>query len=347
MEKMMKVAVMTELKKIEMQERPIPVPKPGEVLIKLEYVGVCGSDLHYFEAGAIGDFVVEYPFVLGHECGGEVVEVAEGVKNLKVGDKIAIEPGIVDGTCDYCKEGRYNLCPDIEFFATPPYDGVFQEYVAYPENQCFKLPENMNTKEGALLEPLAVGFHAANRAGAHLGQTALVTGSGCIGIVTTMALKANGVKKVIISDVMEARLNKAKECGADVTLNPQNDDIVKRVLEETDGKGVDFVVETSGAEICLRQAIEAVKMGGKIVCVGYPASGEVAIPLSVAINKELDILTDFRYRNTYPQEIEAVSEGRIKLDNIVTDEFEFKDVHEAMTRCMNEKDKIIKAVIKF
>ncbi len=347
MEKMMKVGVMTELKKIEIQERPVPEPKKGEVLVKLEYVGVCGSDLHYFETGAIGDFVVEFPFVLGHECGGSVVAVGDDVKNLKVGDRIAIEPGIVDGTCEFCKEGRYNLCPEMQFFATPPYDGVFQEYVAYPENQCFKLPDNVSTKEGALFEPLAVGFHAANRADAHLGQTALITGSGCIGIVTAMALKAKGVNKVIITDIADARLGKAKECGADITLNPKNDDVVKRCLEETDGKGVDIVVETSGADVCYQQAVDAVKMGGKIVCVGYPANDIARIPMSVAINKEVDFLCDFRYRNTYPMEIDAVSSGKIKLDNLVTHEFKFDDLHEAMTRCANEKDTIIKAVISF
>ena len=174
-------------------ERPIPTPKDDEVLVKLEYVGICGSDMHYYESGAIGDFIVKPPFVLGHEPGGVVVEVGKNVHHLKVGDRVALEPGKTCGHCEYCREGKYNLCPDVVFFATPPVDGVFQEYVAHEAGLCFKLPDNVSTLEGALIEPLAVGFHAANQGGAHIGQTAVVMGSGCIGLVSMMALKAEGV----------------------------------------------------------------------------------------------------------------------------------------------------------
>ena len=343
---MMKVAVMTELGKLEIQQRPVPVPKKGEVLVKLEYIGVCGSDLHYFESGRIGDFVVELPFVLGHECSGSVVGTGEGVKTLAVGDRITIEPGLVCGTCKYCKSGRYNLCPDMEFFATPPYDGVFQEYVAYPENQCFKLPDSISTLEGALMEPLAVGFHAAAQADAHLGQTALVLGSGCIGLVSLLALKAKGVGKVIISDVLDVRLAKAKELGADVVLNSKTDDVLARVLEETGGEGVDIVIDTAGLDVCMEQAVRGTCMGGTIVCVGYPPSGNTVVPMSVAINKELTIKTIFRYRNTYPLEIDAVAGGKVNLKGLVTDIFDFDDIQNAMDRSLREKDRIVKAVIK-
>ena len=201
MDGMMKTAVMTDLRKVEIQERPIPQPKDDEALVKVEYVGICGSDLHYYEAGRIGNFIVETPFVLGHEAGGTVVEVGKNVKNLKVGDRVALEPGKTCGHCEFCKQGKYNLCPDVVFFATPPVDGVFQEYVAHEAGLCFKLPENVSTMEGALIEPLAVGMHAASQGDAHLGQTAVVTGAGCIGLVSLLALKARGVSKVIVVDV--------------------------------------------------------------------------------------------------------------------------------------------------
>ena len=142
---MMKTAVMTDLRKVEIQERPIPQPKDDEALVKVEYVGICGSDLHYYEAGRIGNFIVETPFVLGHEAGGTVVEVGKNVKNLKVGDRVALEPGKTCGHCEFCKQGKYNLCPDVVFFATPPVDGVFPEYVAHEAGLCFKLPENVST----------------------------------------------------------------------------------------------------------------------------------------------------------------------------------------------------------
>lgn len=172
----MKVAVMNGIGQMGYTNRDIPQPKDNEVLVKLEYVGICGSDMHYYETGRIGDYVVEPPFVLGHEPGGTVVEVGKNVKHLKVGDRVALEPGKTCGHCEYCREGKYNLCPDVVFFATPPVDGVFQEYVAHEADLCFKLPENVSTLEGALIEPLAVGFHAANQGNAHARQTALVFG---------------------------------------------------------------------------------------------------------------------------------------------------------------------------
>ena len=229
MEGTMKTAVMTDIMQVEIQERLIPQPKDDEVLVKVEYVGICGSDLHYYESGRIGDFVVKPPFVLGHEAGGTVVEVGANVKNLKVGDRVAMEPGKTCGQCEFCKSGKYNLCEDVVFFATPPVDGVFQEYVAHEAGLCFKLPDNVSTLEGALIEPLAVGMHAARQGEAKLGQTAVVTGAGCIGLVTLLSLKAMGVTKVIVVDVMEKRLQKALELGADAVINGKEEDTVARI----------------------------------------------------------------------------------------------------------------------
>ena len=189
--------------KMGFEQRPIPVPKDNEVLVKVEYVGICGSDLHYYEQGRIGDYIVKPPFVLGHESGGTVVAVGKDVTHLKAGDRVALEPGKTCGKCEFCKTGRYNLCPDVVFFATPPVDGVFQEYVAHEADLCFKLPDNVSTLEGALIEPLAVGFHAAKQGNAHFGQTAVVTGAGCIGLVSMMALKALGVTEVYVVDIMQ------------------------------------------------------------------------------------------------------------------------------------------------
>mgnify|MGYP000187674012 CR=1 FL=1 len=244
----MKTAVMLGIGKMGFEEREIPVPKENEVLVKLEYVGICGSDLHYYETGAIGDYVVEPPFVLGHEPGGTVVEVGKGVKHLKVGDRVALEPGKTCGHCEFCRTGRYNLCPDVVFFATPPVDGVFQEYVAHEADLCFKLPDNVSTLEGALIEPLAVGFHAAIQGDAHLGQKAVVMGAGCIGLVSMMALKARGVSEVYVVDLMEKRLAKAMELGATGVINGGTEDVEARIRELTKGSGADLVIETAGSE---------------------------------------------------------------------------------------------------
>lgn len=343
---MMKVAVMEGIGKMGYTERPIPTPKDDEVLVKLEYVGICGSDMHYYETGAIGDYVVKPPFVLGHEPGGTVVEVGKNVKHLKVGDRVALEPGKTCGHCEFCREGKYNLCPDVVFFATPPVDGVFQEYVAHEADLCFKLPDSVSTLEGALIEPLAVGFHAANQGGAHAGQTAVVMGAGCIGLVSMMALKAEGVSRVYVVDVMDKRLDKALELGADGVINGKNEDAIEAVRRLTDGKGCDLVVETAGTEITTRQATHMTKKGATIVLVGYSKTGEMTLPMSLALDKELTFKTVFRYRHIYPMAIDAVASGKVNLKGLVTDIFEFDDIQNAMDRSVADKANIVKAVVK-
>ena len=290
MEGTMKVAVMNGVGQMGYTERPIPTPKDDEVLVKLEYVGICGSDLHYYETGAIGSYVVEPPFVLGHEPGGVVVEVGKNVKHLKVGDKVALEPGKTCGQCEFCKTGRYNLCPDVIFFATPPVDGVFQEYVAHEAGLCFKLPENVST--------------------------------------------------------MEKRLEKALELGADGVINGAERDAVEAVLELTGGAGCDLIVETAGTQITTRQAIHMAKKGSTIVLVGYSKSGEMTLPMSLSLDKELTFKTVFRYRHVYPMAIDAVAAGKINLKGIVTDIFELDDIQNAMDRSVADKANIVKAVVK-
>ena len=286
------------------------------------------------------------PFVLGHEAGGTVVEVGEEVKHLKVGDRVALEPGKTCGHCEFCRTGRYNLCPDVIFFATPPVDGVFQEYVAHEADLCFKIPDQMDTMEAALIEPLAVGFHAARQGGARLGMTAVVTGAGCIGLVSMMALKAMGVTRIIAVDVMPKRLDKALELAATDVINGKEQDTVEEVLKLTDGMGPDLVIETAGSEITTRQAIQFCKKGGTIVLVGYSASGEMKLPMSTALDKELTFKTVFRYRHIYPLAIEAVASGRVNLKGIVTDVFSLDDIQNAMDQSVKNKADIVKSVIK-
>ena len=342
----MKVAVMTGIGKMEFVERDIPQAKPGEVLVKIEYVGVCGSDLHYFESGRIGNFIVKPPFVLGHEASGVVVETGADVTGLKPGDRVALEPGKTCGHCEYCRTGLYNLCPDVEFFATPPYDGVFQEYVAHDADLCFKLPDNVSMMSGALIEPLAVGFHAATQGGAHAGQTAMITGSGCIGLVTMLALKAMGVTEIYISDIEQKRLDKALELGATQVINSRAQDPVKTVMELTGGRGVDIAFETAGTEITAGQLIELTHKGGTIVFVGYSGKGSINLPMNMALDKELTLKTIFRYRHIYPMAIKAVEGGSIDPERIVTAQFDFDDIQRAMDESINNKAEIVKSVIK-
>ena len=346
MQKSMKAAVLMKTKEIVMEDRPLPEVKDNDVLIKIKHVGICGSDIHYYEFGRIGDFVVNKPIILGHESSGEVVEVGKNVTNLKLGDLVALEPGYTCGKCEFCKSGRYNLCPDVVFMATPPYDGAFCEYVAYPSDMAFKLPSGMSTIEGALIEPLVVGLHAANQADAKIGQSAAILGAGCIGLVTLMSLKSMGVTEIYVSDVISKRLDKAMELGAKAVFKADETDTVKRIMEATCGKGVDMVFETAGNSSATKQTVDMVKRGGRIVLVGMAPDATIAYNFGKLISKEASINTVFRYRNLYPTAIKLVSEGLIPLTKIVTNEFKFDDTAYAMKYSVENKKDIVKSVIE-
>jgi L-iditol 2-dehydrogenase len=232
----------------------------------------------------------------------------------------------------------------VIFFATPPVDGVFQEYVAHQADLCFKLPEKVSTMEGALIEPLAVGFHAAMTGGARIGQTALVTGAGCIGLVSMLALKAQGVSRVYITDVVGKRLEKAKSLGAEEAINAAEQDPLK-VIAEREG-AVDLVIETTGTDAAAAQGIRALKKGGTMVFVGYSKTGSMTLPMGLALDKELTLKTIFRYRHIYPLAIDAVARGAVDIKSIVTNLFDFDDIRNAMERSVHDKAEIVKSVIK-
>jgi len=344
---MMKVSVMTGLETMGWEERPVPQLRGDQVLVRVGAVGVCGSDLHYYEHGRIGNFVVKPPFVLGHEAAGTVVAAGKDVRHLEAGDRVALEPGIACGKCEACVSGKYNLCPDVKFFATPPVDGVFQEYVAHDARLCFKLPGNMSLVEGALIEPFAVGLHAVSQGNARLGQTAAVTGAGCIGLMSLLALRAQGVSRIFVIETIARRLSKARELGATAVFDPSQADVVKEINEATGGRGCDLVIETSGSEAAAQNAIHIARRGGRIVFVGYSPDGNVTLPLGRALDKELSFETVFRYRHIYPIAIEAVSSGRANIASVVTNEFSFDAIPEAMARSCHEKGSIVKSVILF
>lgn len=346
MQGLMKVAVMNDIGEMGYETRDIPRVRDHEVLVRVEYVGICGSDLHYYETGRIGNYIVKPPFVLGHESAGTVVEVGSAVTHLAAGDRVSLEPGIACGHCEFCKSGRYNLCPDVVFFATPPVDGVFCEYVAHPADLCFKLPDNVDTLEGALIEPLAVGFHAAFQGGAQAGQTAVVLGAGCIGLMSMMALKACGVSRVIVVDIVQKRLEKALELGADFVVNAAQADTVEEILKYTSGRSADLTIETAGTETTTTQAIHLSRKAAVVVLVGYGKSGMMNLPVSLAIDKELTFKTVFRYRHVYPIAIEAVAAGKVNLKGIVTSLFRFDDIQNAMDASAHNKSEIVKSVVR-
>ncbi len=341
-----RAAYMTGIKQIEIRDIEVPKLKDKDVLVKLEYVGICGSDVHYLEHGKIGDFIVNGDFILGHECSGTVVEIGSGVQNLKVGDKVALEPGITCGQCEFCKTGRYNLCPDVEFLATPPYHGSLMNYIAFPENMCFKLPENISTKEGALVEPLAVGLHAAMQGNVKLGDSVVILGAGTIGLVTLLACKAYGATEITIVDVIPKRLEYAKKLGATATINAAEADVFAEIDKMTNKKGVDIVIETAGSARTISQTPYLIKNGGTIVLVGLAPQDIIEFNFAKIMAKEAQIKSVFRYRNIYPTAIKAIAKGMIDITGIVTHEFEFDETAKAFDYVINNKQDVVKAVIK-
>ena len=341
-----RAAYMTGLNKLEIREIEVPVPKEKQVLVKLEYVGICGSDVHYLEHGKIGDFIVNGDFILGHECAGTIVAIGSKVENLKVGDKVALEPGITCGQCEFCKTGRYNLCPDVEFLATPPYHGCFMNYIAFPETMAFKLPDRISTKEGALVEPLAVGMHAAKQGNVKLGDSVVILGSGTIGLVTLLACKAFGATDITVVDVIPKRLEYAKKLGATTVINATEVDVLAEIDKLTNQQGVDIVIETAGSAKTIAQTPYLIKNGGCIVLVGMAPQDIIEFNFAKIMAKEAEIKSVFRYRNIYPQAIKAIEKGIIDISGIITHEFSFDEVAKAFDFAINHKQEVVKAVIK-
>jgi len=328
----MQSAVLTEPETFEFEERPRPEPGPTDVLVAVGRVGICGSDVHYYRHGRIGDFVVENPLILGHESAGEVVAVGADVEGVAVGDRVALEPGVPCLDCDACRRGEYNLCPDVRFMATPPVDGAFTEYVAWPAEFAYPLPENVSTRAGALCEPLSVGLHAVHRGNVDVGDTVLITGGGPIGMLAMEAARVAGASEIILSDVVPEKLERARTRGADATIDPSQEDLVERVAELTHDDGVDVVIEASGAAAAIRSTTEVVRRGGSIALVGLAGEGEIPLDTHDIINDELDVHGSFRFRNTYPAAVDLLASGDVDVEGIIDFEMPLSELTAAFER---------------
>jgi len=341
----MRAAVLSEVGKVVMEDRPVPRPGAGDVLVRVRAVGICGSDVHYFVDGRIGHFVVEKPIILGHECAGEVAELGEGVDGLAVGDPVAVEPGWPCGRCSYCRSGRYNLCPDVFFLATPPDDGAFCDYLVVPADFAFKLPPGMSFAQGTMMEPLAVGVHAVRRAGVTAGSSVAVAGAGPIGLLTMQAASAFGATRLFISDLAEKRLALAKELGAEAALNAKGVDVVAEVTKATDG-GVDFAFECAGAKGTVNDLIEMLRAGGTLTLVGMTAEGVFPVNVHGLLAGELDVKTVFRYANCYPLAIELARTGRVQLEPLITHRFPLEETHASLSFAHEHKSEAVKVVVE-
>jgi D-xylulose reductase len=335
-------------RKGELSLRDIDLPEsigPHDVKIAIHTVGICGSDVHYYEYGAIGPFIVKAPMVLGHEAAGTVVEIGKQVKNLKRGDRVCMEPGIPDPNSRATQLGIYNLDPAVRFWATPPVHGCLTHFVVHPAAYTFKLPENVSFAEGAMVEPLAVGMHAAVKARIKPGDLAVVMGAGPIGIVTALAALAGGCSQVILTDVQQPKLDLAAKLGAIVPVNVANQNLREIVDHHSDGWGADIVFEATGAAPAIKAIAEPLCPGGRIVQIGMPVA-PVLIDLVALAAKEATIETIFRYAHVYPRALALMGSGKIDLKPLINRTFEFKDSVEAFNFALKLPPDVVKAQIR-
>jgi D-xylulose reductase len=296
---------------------------PHDVRIAIHTVGICGSDVHYYTHGAIGPFVVRAPMVLGHEAAGVVVEVGAAVTELQPGDRVCMEPGIPDPNSKATRLGLYNLDPAVRFWATPPVHGVLRPTVVHPAAFTFKLPDNVSFAEGAMVEPLAVGMHAANKARIKPGDVAVVTGAGPIGMVTALAALAGGCSRVVITDVQQPKLDLAATLGPITPVNVAQEDLVAVVKQLTDGWGADIVFECSGSEKAAAGVFEPLCPGGTVVMVGIPLE-PIAYSVAAAQIKEARVEHVFRYAHVFPRALALMTSGKIDVKPLITNKFSFE-----------------------
>ncbi len=341
----MKAAVLHKARDLRLEEVPIPEYGPDDVLVKIGAVGICGSDVHYWRTGAIGDFVVTEPMILGHEVAGTVAEVGAKVTSLKVGDRVALEPGVPCRRCEACKTGRYNLCPDVHFFATPPIDGALSDFAVSPADFAYKIPDSLSLDAAALIEPLSVGIHACRRGNLTAGQSVFIAGAGPIGLTSLAAAKAFGATDIFISDVRPHRLEIAKKMGATHVFDAR-EDAEATVQEATGGRGVDLAIECAGAEPAFMSCLKTAKSGGTVVIVGLGDNSTYQVPMVELAVKELDLKGIFRYVYTYPAAINLLTSGAVDLDPMITHHFPLDDMLTGFEYAEKGTDGAVKVMIE-
>jgi 2-desacetyl-2-hydroxyethyl bacteriochlorophyllide A dehydrogenase len=346
----MEAAVLHGANNIRLDRLAMPELLPGMVLLKMRRVGICGSDLHYFQDGFCGAFVPSTPFILGHELTAEVIAVNGSAANMPaIGSRVTVNPARACGYCDYCKSGHGNLCRNTIMLGSastnPPTNGAMAEYVSVRADQCHVLPAGMDDGFGAMVEPLAVGLHAIKQARTVSGKRILVTGGGTIGLLTAITAKAFGAVAVVVSDIVEERRQSALACGVDLVLNPMSKDLLREV-KDIAGDGFDVIFEASGAGPALRQAFDLVRPGGTIVQIGTLGIEDIPLPVNQLMVKEIQFIGSFRYGNVFDEAIRLVDAGRINLKPFITDVLSFDQIGRAMSLAA-DKVNALKVQVQF
>ncbi|ANZ58117.1 alcohol dehydrogenase [Fructilactobacillus lindneri] len=340
-----KSAVLNKTFDIQLKDTKLGKMGSHDLLIKVMAVGICGSDVHYYDHGRIGDFVVKKPLISGHESSGIVVAVGDEVTKFKHGDKVVMEPGIPCGKCKYCLAGKYNLCPQMKFMATPPVDGDLSQLIIYPDEFTYKIPNEMSYEVGSLSEPLSVGVHAAQMLSIQPGKSVFVSGAGPVGLLAIMAAKAFGASKIIASDAEPERLACAKKMGADTVIDVTEQDVKTTTNDLTNGEGVNTVIEASGNVHAEQDALLTLSRGGKIAYVGMPAQDEIPLNMPFIQGHEIQIFGVFRYANDYPISIEILTENLEKAEMLLTNFYSLAETKSALENTRTNKQHSLKTII--
>lgn len=344
----MKAIMLTGLRKMEIREVPDPeIAGPGDVKIKMKVVGVCGSDIHYYLNGRIGSQIVDFPFTLGHEGAGEVVETGAGVRGVKPGDRIAIEPAMPCMECDQCVAGRPHTCRKLRFLGCPGQaEGCLSEYIVMPESSCFPVPDNMSYDEAVISEPLAIGVYSVRQALPVKGISAGVLGFGPIGMSVMLAAIAGGADRVFATDKINGRVKMASKTGAVWSGNPDAEDVVGKIIEREPG-GLDVIFECCGSQEAMDQAVDLVKPGGRIMIVGIPEFDKWSFSADKIRRKEIRLINIRRQNHALEETLELLSSERIDIKPMITHRFDFGNAGEAFELVSGYRDGVMKAMIDY
>ncbi len=345
----MKKVALTGIKEFGIFDTSIPeIINEDDVLLKIESVGICGSDMHYYNEGKIGDQIIDFPFAVGHEGSAKVVEVGEGVSKIKVGDIVAIEPAVSCHECSQCLSGREHTCLHQKFLGCPgQIEGCLSEYIVMPEKNCFPVPENMNEEEAALVEPLSIGYYAVQfiKEKKDINSTAIL-GVGPIGLGVMLSLQSMGIKNIYVTDKLDYRIEAAKNMGAVWGGNPGKENIVP-ILQDINPQLFDVVFECCGKQEALDQAIEILKPGGTLLIVGIPVEDRISFDISRIRRKEITIQNVRRQNNSIQPVIDLIASGKLNPGFMLTHRYSFDETGKAFQTVANYEEGVIKALIKF
>ena len=343
---LMRASRLHGVRDLHLEKLPRPTPGPGQVLLRVATVGVCGSDVHYYLHGRIGSQVVTAPIIMGHEFSAWVAELGPGVGDLAVGQLVSVEPGISCGKCEPCLQGHPNLCPNVRFCGTPPIDGVFAEYTVMPAENCFPLPAGFGPLEGAMLEPLGIAIHTVDLAHLQAGQTVAVLGAGPIGLLIAAVARAAGASRIIMTEPLAHRRRFALDYVADAALNPEEVDVVAEIQHLTGGRGVDVAFEAAGGSDTPQQAAAIARIGGKVIIAGIPSDDSMNMNASTVRRKGLTIKVVRRSKHTYPRAMRLVQAGMVDVKRLASHEFPLERIDEAFELVAGYRDGVLRAMIQ-